>query len=141
MRSVPVEKRVWSKIEKQQSGCWIWTAMRLPNGYGYIRLNGGTGYAHRVMYELLKGPIPKGMTIDHLCNNRACVNPDHMEIKTQRENVLRSLSAPPAINARKTHCLRGHELSEENLYRYRGRRLCRSCIRLRESRRRRAKAS
>ena len=70
--------------------------------------------AHRFAYELLRGPIPEGMTIDHLCRTRSCVNPEHFEVVTRGENVLRGVG-PPAMNARKTHCAKGHPLVEGNL--------------------------
>jgi hypothetical protein len=87
----------------------------------------GLGYAHRVAYVLSVGPIPKGLTIDHLCRNRGCVNPTHLEAVTQRENTLRSPIALAALNAAKTHCPKGHPYSGANVE-LRGRsRGCRSC--------------
>jgi hypothetical protein len=94
-----------------QYDCWEWIGTKLPSGYGRY----GKQYAHRLVYELVTGPIPAKMTIDHLCNNPSCVNPVHLAIATQRENILRSES-PPAMNARKTHCKRGHLLTVENTY-------------------------
>lgn len=94
--------------------CWLWTGAIDKAGYGRI----GRGsyevlYAHRVAWELAVGPIPEGMHIDHLCRVRNCVNPDHLEVVTNRENALRGL-APTAQNAAKTHCLNGHEFVPEN---------------------------
>lgn len=90
--------------------------------------------AHRVAYEATVGPIPKGLQVDHLCRNRLCVNPSHLEAVTPAENKRRGFS-PPAINARKTHCIHGHELAGANVY-YRkdrpGRRQCRECERIRK---------
>jgi HNH endonuclease len=90
-------------------GCWVWTGYRNPtSGYGTIKFTGTKGfYAHRLVYELLVGPIPEGLQLDHLCRNRWCVNPSHMEPVTQRENLLRG-DTVVAKNAAKTHCLRGH---------------------------------
>jgi hypothetical protein len=92
------------------------------NGYGKSRNTS----AHRVIYELLVGPIPAGLTIDHLCRNRACVNPAHMEPVTLRENILRSPSSATAVNARRTQCPRGHEYDRISA---RGYRSCSTCVR------------
>lgn len=90
----------------QENGCWDWVALD-PEGYGRWSQRRGTKMAHRRIYELLRGPIPKGLTIDHLCRNRACCNPDHLEPVTFLENVMRG-HGPAAQNARKTHCPQGH---------------------------------
>jgi hypothetical protein len=87
----------------------------------------GECYAHRVLYRLVNGPIPIGAEIDHLCRNRSCVNPDHLEAVSHRENLMRSPIAPAAINARKTHCKYGHEFTQTNTYVSSGRRRCRLC--------------
>ena len=94
-------------------GCWQWSSLRV-DGYGRIRYQKKDQLAHRVVYELLVGPIPEDLTLDHLCRNRGCVRPAHLEPVTRGENVLRGESLP-AKNARKTHCIRGHLLIEENL--------------------------
>lgn len=126
-------RRFWSRVRVDPSGCWIWTGARYPNGYGSSRENGKSGgYAHRVAYTAVKGPIPTGLTIDHICRVKACVNPDHLEAVTQRENTLRSPIAPAAINARKTHCIHGHEFTPENTLRRGRERQCRTCHRTRE---------
>ena len=92
------------------------------------RNRGFDSYVQGVSYELHVGPIPKGLTVDHTCRNRRCVNPNHMEIVTQKENNARG-NSPSAINARKTHCKRGHPFSGDNLYVDPGRqsRHCRAC--------------
>lgn len=99
------------------------------NGYGQIRPGDGRGAlrVHRAAYELANGPIPDGMQIDHLCRNRLCCNPDHLEAVTREENIARG-NAPHMVNARKTHCKYGHEFSPENtLVTKRGSRSCRQC--------------
>ncbi len=93
-------------------------------------------YAHRAAYELYVGPIPEGLTIDHLCRNTLCVNPAHLEAVTMRENILRG-TGPSAQAARKTHCLRGHPFDDGNtLFRATGKRVCRACQRVHREKRR-----
>ena len=117
--------RFWSKVNKTDS-CWLWTSTLSSKNYGQFKLDGKMQYAHRVAYKMLVGPIPKGLTIDHLCRVRNCVNPKHLEPVTQRENTLRG-NSPTAINAQKTHCINGHELSENNLYKSSPGRRCITC--------------
>src|SRR5437870_1891634 len=108
--------RLWSKVERTP-GCWNWKGAVGQNGYGHFWLNGRYISPHRVAYILEKGQISDNSTIDHLCRNRLCVNPSHLEAVLIRENVLRG-EGPSALNSRKTHCPRGHPLEEWNLVRY-----------------------
>lgn len=121
-------QRFWAKVNKTDT-CWLWTASA-PHGYGQIKAGGKfvkTLYAHRVAYEMLVGPIPEGLHLDHLCRVTRCVNPKHLEPVTRRENLLRGES-PMAKHARKTECLRGHPFSGANLYTTsKGYRCCRIC--------------
>lgn len=123
-------KRFWSKVEKTE-GCWNWTACLTHDGYGRFSLKRKARLAHVISYLLSGNEIPDGMTLDHKCRNRKCVNPDHLEPKTGKENVLCGESFS-AKNARKTECVNGHELTQENTYiRPNGNRDCRACIRTR----------
>ena len=108
--------------------CWLWTGHALKGGYRQINVKGRTMLAHRWAYELLVGPIPDGLTLDHLCRNPSCVNPRHLEPVTMRENNLRGLGVS-GVNARKTHCKHGHPYDERNTYKMpNGGRDCRVCI-------------
>ena len=104
-------ERFTSKVSFGQ--CWHWRASLFRNGYGQFRHATGR-LAHRYAWEVFNGPILDGLNIDHLCRVRNCVNPNHMELVTRGENVLRGVG-PTAINARKTHCSLGHALEGANL--------------------------
>lgn len=124
-------ERFWSKVDAS-GDCWEWTGCVLQNGYGQFSDEGRRVFAHRFVWELLVGPIPEGLTIDHLCRNKICVNPDHLEPTSMRVNVLRG-EGPTARNARKTICKRGHALRGSNLYvPASGTRQCRACRRIRK---------
>lgn len=136
------EDRLWRKVEKQGGGCWLWTGRPNGGGYGRIAIGGGSHvYVHRFAYELTHGPIPDGLTVDHECHtkdescvggptcpHRRCVNPAHLVAVTRGENTLRG-NSPFSINAAKTHCIRNHPLSGDNVRWYKGHRECRACDR------------
>lgn len=105
------------KISWGSTPCWIWVGYINPAGYGNFRWKGASTLTHRLIYAWLIDPIPKGNKIkalDHLCRNRACCNPIHLELVPMRINVLRGIGPVPE-NARKTHCVHGHSLSGDNL--------------------------
>ena len=136
-----VKRSFWSYVN-QAGDCWLWLGPKNEHGYGKFQ----GGQAHRYSYELLVGPIPAGLKIDHLCHtascrlgdecpHRACVNPEHLEPKTQRENLLRGAGFA-ATKAAQTHCIHDHEFTEANTYwkpsaGRRPSRQCRACIRAR----------
>jgi HNH endonuclease len=113
-------------------GCWPWLGYINGDGYGRVAWHRRSTQAHRVVYELLVGPIPEGLQIDHLCRVRHCVNPGHMEPVSQAENLRRGAGPWPAaaINRDKTHCPHGHAYDEVNtIRRSDGSRRCRICNR------------
>jgi hypothetical protein len=115
-------------VSSEKEGCWEWIGGRTGRGYGGFWIDGRTIQAHRVSYEHFVGPISEGLQLDHLCRNRGCVNPKHVEAVTCQENLVRGISH----NGSKTHCMQGHEYTPENVLTVRGRhrRICRECNRI-----------
>ena len=130
-------KRIASKIEIRDCGyataCWVWAGACSSSGYGLLKWETHTVSSHRLVYELLVGPIQDGLETDHLCRIPLCANPAHLEPVTHRENVMRGNSIS-ALNARKTHCPKGHTYDEKNtrLVPHRAGRKCIECERERE---------
>lgn len=135
-------EQFWTQVEKtgeSLSSCWLWRGGITTGGYGYMYIGRLRKPAHRVAYELVKGSIPEGFQIDHLCRVRGCVRPDHLEAVTAAENNRRSLSRS-AMAARRQSCANGHEYTDENTMRGPdGERKCRQCSRDYFARRRRAR--
>lgn len=131
------ESHFWEKVAVDpQTGCWVWQGAlqgkyyRSENGgYGSVRWNKRVRSAHIVAWELMRGPVPVGLCLDHLCRNTRCVNPDHLEPVTNAENIRRGTGRRP------THCPKGHEYTQENtVFMSKGRgqkpyRACRECRR------------
>lgn len=118
-----------SELRPDLGKCWLWTASKQGNGYGKIGAGGRGGKwlpAHRAVYELLVDKIESGLELDHLCKVILCVNPDHLEPVTPRENKLRGTS-PAALHAKKTHCPKGHPYNEKNTRWNRNMRHCKLC--------------
>lgn len=132
-RPRPFAERFWIRVHKTD-GCWVWTGRKLGHGYGLFDNRDDrtrTTLAHRVSYQLVTGKIlPSDLPLDHLCRNRCCVRPDHLEPVTTAENNRRAASY-------RTHCRRGHAYDEANTWRTReGWRTCRTCHRENERARR-----
>jgi len=111
-----------AKIAIDVDGCWIWTGAKQSRGYGSVGIDSKVRLTHRVAYEALLGPIPDGLTIDHLCMVKLCCNPAHLEVVTRAENGRRYTAAI-------THCKHGHEFTDENTFMKHGARQCRTCTR------------
>lgn len=118
--------RFWKYVDTAGAGgCWLWRGAPTKAGYGRMSVGGRDGRetgAHRVAYELLRGPIPTGLVLDHLCRTQLCVNPDHLEPVSQGENIRRG-SSPESTYARRTACPKGHPFATW----YDGRRRCLTC--------------
>ncbi len=123
-----LKNRLESRIKISKNGCWNYTRYKSVKGYGKLSAWGKMHLAHRVSYIVFRGEIPKGLFLDHLCRNPSCINPNHLEIVTNQENLLRGMGIA-AINSRKTHCINGHKLSGKNLRMKKGRlgRICKKC--------------
>ena len=133
-RDLRLPERFWAKVAVLPSGCWEWTGAR-TDGYGAFRIREGKVRAHRHAYLMLVGLIAESDELDHLCRNRACVNPDHLEPVSRRTNQLRGQTFTAAQVAR-THCPREHPYDAVNTYWHEGHRHCRTCQRDRNARRR-----
>jgi hypothetical protein len=132
--SIPAVARFWRKVNTDTlSGCWLWEGAKSVEGYGLFTIRKPKMVrAHRYAWEALRGPIPSGQQLDHLCRVPTCVNPSHLEIVTTQENTLRG-TGKSATNARKTECPQGHAYSWSEA---KQRRVCKVCIRAQDKARR-----
>lgn len=120
------EHAFWSRVQIDMydiDACWPWLGSKNRGGYGQVSLNKVSYRVHRVAYALRRGPVPEGLTLDHICRRRNCCNPDHLEPVTAGVNTLRGDSAS-GVNARKYHCQKGHVYSFDA----RGKRECLRCV-------------
>lgn len=123
----PVEDRLWSRVVEAY-GCWEWRGSLSSSGYGQIGDESGKLVTvHRLAYELLVGPIPTGLVLDHTCRNQRCVNPLHLDITTSAINTARGDHTNKGHNRLKTECKYGHKFTEDNTYRYGTARQCKIC--------------
>ena len=121
--------RFWSNVSEQPNGCWQWIGWKDDRGYGRFSVRRYSRWAHRVAWRLLRSPIPSWLQIDHLCRNRSCVNPGHMELVTPQQNILRGTSLA-AVRAQRELCPQGHRYDASNTYiSKRNERHCRTCHR------------
>jgi len=144
MNLLSLPEQVRRHIEPEpMSGCWLWGGCQSKNKYGGITYNGTRRHSHRLVYQLLKGDVPDGLDLDHLCRVRQCVNPDHLEPVTRAENLRRS---PLMLGHPRAFCRRGHPRSGDNIIEVRrssGKidRNCKVCTGIRELRAKEKKAS
>jgi hypothetical protein len=141
-RSITIEERLWLNVNKNGpipeyrpdlGPCWLWKLSTDARDYGQMSVNGKMRKTHQLAYELVIGPVPPGLELDHLCRVRPCLNPLHLEAVPPLVNNLRGFGAA-ALNSRKTHCPKGHPYDEENTYwENGGKRHCRTCWSLRSA--------
>ena len=147
--TTPIRDRLLVGTEQLQNGCWQWKGALDKSGYGHISIPGASRsnrkkLAHRVSYQTFVGPIPDGNPIDHLCQNRGCINPTHLEPVSQKLNNQRSITKGHSIvnvHHAKTHCPHGHAYDLLNTYFFKNKegytlRMCRNCNRLKQQKRR-----
>ena len=134
-------KRFWAKVDKRvEEECWEWTGARSKKGYGQFCVNKIAKSTHRISYVIHKGEIPEGLMICHACNNPSCVNPNHLYAGTGKDNAQQAVVDGRLAPQQKTHCINGHEFTEENTFlrvrKGRGTtRVCRECKRLSDKQR------
>lgn len=124
-----LHERFENKLKLTPSGCLEFTGAKTAGGYGHFNVGNKMQSAHRFNWERLKGPVPSGLVLDHLCRNRSCVNVNHLRPCTNRENIIAPGSLHNKTKREKSQCPKGHQYCHENTYRYKGGRHCRKCHR------------
>lgn len=124
-----------NSIPIPESGCWVWMGTTTKKGYGKLMINYKTIRAHRLAYEVFKGPIPENILVCHKCDTPACINPNHLFLGTPNDNIQDIIIKKRWFNSNKTHCKRGHNIMDENnIYRRPNSPLWRFCKQCRKER-------
>lgn len=122
---------ILDKLVEKTESCWLWKGSQNSSGYGQHgshKRPGAETLAHRKLYAMNYGPIPKGLQIDHLCREKLCVNPEHLEAVPPKLNLMRAPNQVTTLNARKTHCIHGHKFDKLNTRIHKsGKRECIQC--------------
>ncbi len=127
----------WARVQKTET-CWLWIGGKTEKGYGNFSTPSGYVLAHRFSYFNFKGELIDGLTIDHLCRNHDCVNPEHLEQVTIQENIIRAVPfrKKSILRHQRTHCLNAHEYNKENTILLKvGGRICKQCLKIKRPKR------
>jgi hypothetical protein len=131
-KSKEYEQKILDNISVTTSGCWEWLGSYFRTGYGRVSLRKHVTVAHRYFFERLCGPMPAKKELHHICENKKCCNPEHLLLVSSWQHKQLSPRSIAYKNRRKTHCVRGHELTLENIYQYGANRHCKECVKIRE---------